>query len=74
MSIFFYMFFITIRNIYKYIIINNIMVLAELGKKINSALAKLNKATVVDEEMVKSKSFILIPRCFKRHRNSITLI
>ena len=50
------------------------MVLAELGKKINSALAKLNKATVVDEEMVKSKSFILIPRCFKRHRNSITLI
>ena len=68
------MFFITIRNIYKYIIINNIMVLAELGKKINSALAKLNKATVVDEEMVKSKLFILISRCSKRYRNSITLI
>jgi signal recognition particle subunit SRP54 len=29
------------------------MVLADLGKKINAALAKLNKATVIDEEVLK---------------------
>ena len=32
------------------------MVLAELGKKINSALAKLNRATVIDEQLVKEIS------------------
>jgi signal recognition particle subunit SRP54 len=29
------------------------MVLADLGKKINAALSKLNKATVIDEEILK---------------------
>lgn len=29
------------------------MVLAELGKKINGALSKLNKATVIDEALIK---------------------
>ena len=45
------------------------MVLAELGKKIHNALAKLNKATVIDEEMVKSNFIFQNFRRSKRHRN-----